>query len=283
MSPSQAWAIARQAVTAWNDDYAPSMGAALSYYTLFSIAPLILIVVAVAGFAFGDDAARGEIFEQLAGLMGPQGAQAIEELLQRADQPGAGALAAISGTVALVLGATAVFGELQNALDRIWRAPARKQDKGWLNLVRSRLLSFGMVLAIAFLLMVSLVMSALLSALGEWWVLEAAASFALSTLMFALIYKIIPRVRIRWRDVWLGASVTAALFALGKVLIGLYLGRSAVASAFGAAGSLVAMMVWVYYSAQVFLLGAEFTRLAAAAKERTQDDFQRYGRTAASG
>jgi membrane protein len=281
MSPSQAWAIARQAVTAWNDDYAPSMGAALSYYTLFSIAPLILIVVAVAGFAFGDDAARGEIFAQLVGLVGPQGAQAVEELLQHANRPGAGALAAISGTVALLLGATAVFGELQNALDRIWRAPARKQDKGWLNLVRSRLLSFGMVLAIAFLLMVSLVMSALLSALGEWWALDAAASFVLSTLMFALIYKIIPRVRIRWRDVWLGASVTAALFALGKVLIGLYLGRSAVASAFGAAGSLVALMVWVYYSAQVFLLGAEFTRLAA--KERTQDDFQRHGRAAAPG
>jgi membrane protein len=282
MSPREGWALARQAVTAWNDDYAPSMGAALSYYTLFSIAPLILIVVAMAGFAFGDDAARGEIYEQLAGLMGPQGAQAVEELLQRADQPGAGALAAISGTVALVLGATAVFGELQNALDRIWRAPPRKQDKGWLNLVRTRMLSFGMILAIAFLLMVSLVMSAVLSALGDWWALDAAASFALSTLMFALIYKIIPRVRIRWRDVWLGASVTAALFALGKVLIGLYLGRSAVASAFGAAGSLVAMMVWVYYSAQIFLLGAEFTRLAA--KERTQDDdFRRHGRAAAPG
>ena len=281
MSPSQAWAIARQAVTAWNDDYAPSMGAALSYYTLFSIAPLILIVVAVAGFVFGDDAARGEIFEQLVGLVGPQGAQAVEELLQHANRPGAGALAAISGTVALALGATAVFGELQNALDRIWRAPARKQDKGWLNLVRSRLLSFGMVLAIAFLLMVSLVMSALLSALGEWWALDAAASFLLSTLMFALIYKIIPRVRIRWRDVWLGASVTAALFALGKVLIGLYLGRSAVASAFGAAGSLVALMVWVYYSAQVFLLGAEFTRLAAM--ERTQDEFRRHGQAPAPG
>ena len=281
MSPREGWALARQAVTAWNDDYAPSMGAALSYYTLFSIAPLILIVVAVAGFAFGDDAARGEIFEQLVGLVGPQGAQAVEELLQHANRPGAGALAAISGTVALLLGATAVFGELQNALDRIWRAPARKQDAGWLNLVRSRLLSFGMVLAIAFLLMVSLVMSALLSALGEWWALDAAASFVLSTLMFALIYKIIPRVRIRWRDVWLGASVTAALFALGKVLIGLYLGRSAVASAFGAAGSLVALMVWVYYSAQVFLLGAEFTRLAA--KERTEDDFRQYERIAARG
>ena len=281
MSPSQAWVIARQAVTAWNNDYAPSMGAALSYYTLFSIAPLILIVVAVAGFAFGDDAARGEIFEQLSGLVGPQGAQAVEALLQHANQPGAGAIAAISGTVALLLGATAVFGELQNALDRIWRAPVRKHDKGWLKLVRTRLLSFGMILAIAFVLMVSLVMSAVLSALGEWWALDAAASFALSTLMFALIYKIIPRARIRWRDVWLGASVTAALFALGKVLIGLYLGRSAVASAFGAAGSLVAMMVWVYYSAQVFLLGAEFTRLAA--EERTQHEFRQHGRAAAPG
>jgi membrane protein len=281
MSPSQAWTIARQAVTAWNNDYAPSMGAALSYYTLFSIAPLILIVVAIAGFAFGDEAARGEIFEQLAGLVGPQGAQAVEELLQHADRPGAGALAAISGTAALLLGATAVFGELQNALDRIWRAPARKEDEGWFKLVRARLLSFGMVLAIAFVLMVSLVMSAVLSALGEWRALDVAASFALSTLMFALIYKIIPRVRIRWRDVWLGASVTAALFALGKLLIGLYLGRSALASAFGAAGSLVVMMVWVYYSAQVFLLGAEFTRLSAT--ERMQDEFRRHARAPAPG
>jgi membrane protein len=281
MSPSQAWTIARQAVTAWNNDYAPSMGAALSYYTLFSIAPLILIVVAIAGFAFGDEAARGEIFEQLAGLVGPQGAQAVEELLQHADRPGAGALAAISGTAALLLGATAVFGELQNALDRIWRAPARKEDEGWFKLVRARLLSFGMVLAIAFVLMVSLVMSAVLSALGEWRALDVAASFALSTLMFALIYKIIPRVRIRWRDVWLGASVTAALFALGKLLIGLYLGRSALATAFGAAGSLVVMMVWVYYSAQVFLLGAEFTRLSAT--ERMQDEFRRHARAPAPG
>jgi membrane protein len=147
--------------------------------------------------------------------------------------------------------------------------------------VRARLLSFGMVLAIAFVLMVSLVMSAVLSALGEWRALDVAASFALSTLMFALIYKIIPRVRIRWRDVWLGASVTAALFALGKLLIGLYLGRSALASAFGAAGSLVVMMVWVYYSAQVFLLGAEFTRLSAT--ERMQDEFRRHARAPAPG
>jgi membrane protein len=175
MSPSHAWAIARQAVTAWNNDYAASMGAALSYYTLFSIAPLILIVLALAGFAFGDEAARGEIFEQLRDLMGAQGAQAVEELLQHANRPGAGAIAAISGTVTLLLGATAVFGELQNALDRIWRAPARRQETGWLKLVRSRLLSFGMVLAIAFVFMVSLAMSAVLSALGGWWILSRVA------------------------------------------------------------------------------------------------------------
>jgi membrane protein len=157
-----------------------------------------------------------------------------------------------------------VFGELQNALDRIWRAPARKQQSGWFSLIRTRLLSFGMILAVAFLLMVSLAMSAALAALGEWWALDLAASFLLTTLLFALIYKIIPRVRIRWSDVWAGAAVTAALFAVGKFLIGLYLGRAGIASAFGAAGALVAVMVWVYYSAQIFLLGAEFTKLKSA-------------------
>jgi membrane protein len=260
------WSLAREAVRAWSDDYAPSMGAALAYYTLFSIAPLLLIVIAVAGFAFGAEAARGEIFEQLSGLMGASGAQAIEDLLRSADRPGAGAIAMLAGIVTLLMGATAVFGELQNSLDRIWRAPARKQQQGWVNLVRSRLLSFGMILAIAFLLMVSLALSAVLSAIGEWRLLDMAASFALVTLLFAAIYKIIPRVRIAWRDVWVGAAVTAALFAAGKFLIGLYLGRSSVASAFGAAGSLVAVMVWVYYSAQIFLLGAEFTRLYAHAR-----------------
>ena len=266
MSPSEGWAIARQAVTAWNDDYAPSMGAALAYYTLFSIAPLLLIVIAVAGFVFGAEAARGEIFEQLAGLMGPAGAQAVEDLLRSADRPGAGTLALLAGVVTRLMGATAGFGELQNSLDRIWRAPARKEARGWLKLARSRLLSFGMILAIAFLLMVSLALSAVLSAIGEWRLLDTVASFVLITLLFALIYKIIPRVPIAWRDVWVGAAVTAALFAVGKFLIGLYIGRSSVASAFGAAGSLVAMMVWVYYSAQIFLLGAEFTRLHAHAR-----------------
>jgi membrane protein len=262
----------RQAVEAWSEDYAPSMGAALAYYTLFSIAPLLLIVIGVAGLVFGDDAARGEIFGQLRDLMGEEGAAAVERLLANASKPEGGMIATVTGTAMLLLGAMTVFGELQNALDRIWRAPARKTASGWWNLVRSRLLSFGMILGIAFLLMVSLVISALLSALGKFWGtifgggweavahgLDIAVSFAIVTLLFAVIYKLIPRVQVRWRDVWTGAAVTAALFAVGKFLIGLYIGKSSVASAFGAAGSVVVMMVWVYYSAQIFLLGAEFT------------------------
>ena len=269
------YSLFRDAVQAWIEDYAPSMGAALAYYTLFSVAPLLLIVIGVAGLVFGDDAARGEIFGQLRSLMGDEGAAAVERLLASADKPEGGALATLTGMAMLLLGAMTVFGELQNALDRIWRAPARKHASGWWNLLRSRLLSFGMILGIAFLLMVSLVVSALVSALGKLWGpslagwenaahwIDLLVSFTMVTVLFAMIYKLIPRVRIRWRDVWIGAAVTAALFAVGKFLIGLYLGKSSVASAFGAAGSLVVMMVWVYYSAQIFLLGAEFTWIYA--------------------
>ena len=272
MRARELWPLVKETLQSWSNDYVPSMGAALAYYTLFSIAPLLLIVIAVAGMVFGEQAARGEIFQQLEGLMGPQGAAAVQTLLQHADKPGGGGvIATVVGVVVLFLGAMTVFGELQNALDRIWRAPARKESRGWWNLLRTRLASFGMILAIAFLLMVSLVLSALVSVLGKLWgaafagwemiahLIDIGLSFALMTVLFALIYKIIPRVRIGWRDVWLGAAVTALLFALGKFLIGLYLGKSSVASAFGAAGSLVVMMVWVYYSAQIFLLGAEFT------------------------
>jgi membrane protein len=271
------FSLFKEAVDAWIEDYAPSMGAALSYYTLFSIAPLILIAVGVAGLAFGEQAARGEIFGQLRELMGDQGASAVERLLASADKPEGGLIATAAGIGVLLLGAMTVFGELQNALDRIWRAPARKKSTGWWNLLHSRLLSFGMILGIAFLLMVSLVVSAALSALGKLWgpafrdwetaahFIDVLLSFGMVTVLFAMIYKFIPRVRIPWRDVWVGASVTAVLFAVGKFAIGLYLGKSTVASAFGAAGSLAVMMVWVYYSAQIFLLGAEFTWVYAHA------------------
>src|SRR4051812_29935722 len=262
MDPRQAWRLARRAVDAWTQDYAPSMGAALSYYALFSIAPLLLIVIGVAGFFFGEQAARGEIFGQIAGMVGPDGAHAIENLVASARKPGSGLLAMIIGTALLITGASTVFGELQNALDRIWRAPARVSAKGWWKLLRTRVLSFGMILGIAFLLMVSLVVSALVSALGDWWglhVLDVGLSFALTTVLFAMIYKVIPRVPIAWRDVWVGAAVTAALFAIGKWLIGLYICRSSAASALGAARSLGNLMLWGYFSAPIFLLGAGIT------------------------
>lgn len=264
MDLRQGWGLALRAVRAWSDDYAASMGAALSYYALFSLAPLLLIVIGVAGYFFGEQAARGEIYGQIASLIGPDGARAIEGVVAAARKPESGILAMIIGTALLLTGASTVFGELQTDLDRIWRAPPQQQ-KGWWRVIRTRLSSFGMILAIAFLLMVSLVVSATVSALGNWsgHVFDLGLSFVLMTVLFALIYKILPRVRIAWSDVWVGAAVTSALFAAGKWAIGLYIGRSSVGSAFGAAGSLVVVMVWVYYSAQIFLLGAEFTRLYA--------------------
>lgn len=255
----------------WSADYAPSMGAALAYYTMFSIAPLLLIVISVAGLVFGEEAARGEIFHQLEGLMGAEGAQAVEGLLENANKPKQGIASTIAGGVLLLVGATTVFSELQSALDRIWRAPDRERSAGIWSLLRARLLSFGLILGLGFLMMVSLVFSAALAALGKWWgpvfggwapaahLVNQLLSFVLTTAVFAMIYKFMPRVRIEWRDVWIGALVTAFLFTVGKFLISLYIGKAGVSSSFGAAGSLVILLVWVYYSAQIFLLGAEFT------------------------
>lgn len=267
----QAWTLVKTSFSSWVDDYAPSMGAALAYYTMFSIAPLLLIVISTAGLIFGEDAVRGEIFGQLRGLMGEQGAEAVQSLLKSVSKPEEGAAGTIIGIVLLVIGATTVFGELQDAFDRIWRAPGKDKKGGIWALIRSRLLSFGVVLGIGFLLMVSLVFSAAAAALGKWWgplfsdieILATAVnfifSFAVTIVVFAMLYKFMPRVKIHWRDVWAGATVTALLFTVGKLLIGLYIGKSAISSGFGAAGSLVVVLVWVYYSAQIFLLGVEFT------------------------
>lgn len=266
--------LVKKAGSAWKDDYAPSMGAALSYYTVFSLAPLLLIVISVAGLVFGADAARGEIFGELSGLMGPQAAAAVEGMLASIRRPADSMTAGAVGTVVLLIGASTVFGELQDALDRIWRAPARIRGGLW-TVLRTRLLSFGMILGLAFLLMVSLVAGAAVAALGKWWggffsgwevalqAINATIGFALSTLIFAMIYKLMPRVRVQWRDVWMGAFVTSILFTVGKLLIGLYIGKSGIASGFGAAGSIAIVFVWVYYSAQIFLLGAEFTWMYA--------------------
>lgn len=266
-----AWGLLVQTAKSWLSDYAPSMGAALAYYTLFSLAPLMLIVIAVAGLLFGEDAARGEIATQLRALMGDGGARAVQDLLASVRQPTEGSLATALGVVLLFFGATTVFAELQDALDRIWRVPLRQRASGWLSLVRARLLSFGMILAIGFLLMVSLVFSAALATVGRlaepvfgaWYVLatitNSAVAFAMVATMFALIYKVMPRARVEWKDVWIGALFTAMLFGFGKFLIGLYIGRSGIVTGFGAAGSLVVILLWVYYSAQIFLIGAEFT------------------------
>ena len=270
-SGAEWWALVKRAVAAWIDDYAPSMGAALSYYTIFSLAPLLLIVISIAGLFFGADAVRGEIFGQLRGLMGDDAAKAIEGILASVSKPSEGIAASVIGVVVLLIGATAVFGELQDALDRIWRAPVRDKANGPWGFVQTRLLSFGMIFGIAFLLMVSLVLGAVMAALGKWWggvfggwamlaqIANTLVGFVLTAVVFAMIYKYMPRVRVRWDDVWLGALVTSVLFTVGKFLIGIYIGKSGVASGFGAAGSLVIILIWVYYSAQIFLIGAEFT------------------------
>lgn len=264
----------KDSILAWYEDYAPSMGAALSYYTIFSIAPLLVIVIAMAGLAFGAEAASGAIFEQLRGMVGDNGATAIQGLVKSASKPATSIIAAIIGVITLVIGATTVLGELQSSLDRIWRAPPSK-ERGLLLMLRKRVLSFGMILGLGFLLLVSLVLSAAIVAIGDWWgplfgklrwlieALNFVMSFGVVTALFAMIYKILPRVRIGWKDVWVGAAVTALLFTVGKFLIGLYLGSSGVTSGFGAAGSVIVLLVWVYYSAQIFLLGAEFTSIYA--------------------
>ena len=285
MSVKQIWGLVRASVAAWGEDYASSMGAALSFYTVFSVAPVLLITIAVAGLVFDTHAAQRAIASELGGLMGRDAAAAVEALLQSAHSPSGGLISTAVGVVALLIGASAVFGELQDSLNRIWRAQVPRPPGLW-RLVTERMLSFGMILGVGFLLIVSLVLSAAIAAFGEWWgsafsyqaiVLEAinfVLSLGVITLAFALIYKLIPRVSVQWHDVWIGAAVTALLFTVGKSLIGFYLGKAGVASAFGAAGSLIVLLLWVYYSAQIFLLGAEFTWVYAHAfgshRERPQ-------------
>lgn len=275
MNIRELWQLVKDTVDAWLDDFAPSMGAALAYYTIFSMAPLLLLLIAVAGYFFGADAARGQIVAELGGLMGEEGAAAVEGILKTASQPGESLVAIAVSVIMLFIGATTVFAELQSDLDRIWKTPVAKRPSGIWGLIRTRLLSFGMILGVGFLLVVSLVLSAGLAALGKWWepllrdwavlleILNFIVSFAVITAVFAMMYKVLPSVRVRWRHVWIGATVTAFLFTLGKYLIGLYIGKSGIASGFGAAGSLIVVLLWVYYSTQIFLLGAEFTQVYA--------------------
>jgi membrane protein len=261
----------RAALAWWRDD-ALRLGAALSYYTVFSLAPVLIVSVAIAGLVFGTEAASGRIVNQLGGLMGPEGASVIETLIQRAAlHSDSGWRATAIGVVTILIGASGAFGELKHALNRIWEVEA-PDGGGLLRLLKTRLASFSMVLAIGFLLLVSLVISAGLSALDEligsagdrlqplFSLLNLAISYGVVTSLFALIFRVLPDRRVEWRDIWPGAAAAALLFVLGKSAIGLYLGNTAVASVYGAASSLVVLLVWVYYSTQVLFLGAELTQ-----------------------
>jgi len=258
----------------WSDDHAARLAASLAYYTILSMAPLVVIAIAVAGFVFGKDAARGRVAAELGAVVGAQAAKGVEAIVANARAPAAGFVSTTIGVVVLLLGASGVFGELQASLNAIWGVEP-KPDRGIRGVVKDRFLSFTMVLGVAFLLLVSLVVSAALSAAGAflahslpagelvWQVLNFAISIAIVMVLFGLIFKVVPDVAIEWRDVWPGALVTALLFAVGKYFLGLYLGRSALSSSYGAAGSLVALAVWVYYAAQILFVGAEFTRAQA--------------------
>ncbi|KRA01253.1 YihY/virulence factor BrkB family protein [Achromobacter sp. Root565] len=276
MAIKEFYALVKQTVTNWLDDYAPSMGAAIAFYTVFSLAPLLIIVIGIAGFFWGREAAQGQLLDQVSALVGPEGGKAVESVVLGAQEPAQGIAATVISLVMLAVGATTVFSELQSALDRIWKVNAQKQSGIWA-LIRARPLSFGLILTLAFLLVVSLVVSTVLAALGSWlggdipgWgmllqAVNAAITLGILTLLFGMIYRFMPQVPVAWRDVWAGAFVTGVMFEIGKFLIGLYMAKASVASSYAAAGSLVIVLIWVYYAAQVFLLGAEFTRVNAEA------------------
>jgi membrane protein len=257
----------------WNEDNVPLLAAALAYYTVFSLAPLLLIAIAIAGAVFGEDAARGEIFAQLRGLLGAQAAAAVTSLIESANKPNSGGgIATIISVIILLFGASGVFGQLQMALNTIWEVKP-KPGRAVKSFIQSRFLSFAMVLVIGFLLLVSLILSAILAVISNYFnnfipgfvalgqVINFAISFAVITFLFAAIYKFLPDVKIPWSNLWVGAGVTALLFNIGKFLIGLYLGSSSVSSGYGAAGSLIVILIWVFYSAQILLFGAEFTQV----------------------
>ncbi len=269
-----AWELTRDTFNDWIDDNVPRLGAALAYYTLFSLAPMLVVAIAVAGLVFGQEAARGEIFLQLRGLIGPEGAKLVESLLQSVSKPSHGIIATVAGVFTFILGATTAFVELQSALNTVWEVQP-KPGAGVKGMLRDRVLSFGMLLGIGFLLLVSLAMSAGLSAFSTFMggrvpgfyylaqLLNLVLSLSIQTVLFAMMYKFLPDVKLAWRDVWVGAFVTSVLFTLGKFLLGFYIGSSSVTSGYGAAGSVAVLLLWVYYSTQILLLGAEFTQVYA--------------------
>ncbi len=264
----------KQAFTEFGDDKAQRLGAALAYYTIFSLAPLLLIAIAIAGMVFGREAAQGQIFGQLRGVFGPQAAAGVQEIVKSAAKPKSGTIATVVGIVTLLFGAAGVFGQLKDALNTIWNVEPKKTS-GIMTMLKDRFLSFAMVLGTGFLLLVSLVIDSGVAAAGHfvgsrlpggealWQGVQLVVSLGVVTLLFALIFRFLPDVHPAWRDVWFGAAFTAVLFVVGKFALGLYLGKSAVGSSYGAAGSLVVLLLWVYYSAQILFFGAEFTQVYA--------------------
>lgn len=266
--------VAKQTFSEYFADKAPRLGAALSYYTVFSLAPVLVLVISIAGLVFGNDAAEGRIVGELQGLLGTESAQVIQTMLAKANDRGGGVVSTVVGFALLLVGATGVLIELQDAINTVWKV-APKPGRGIKGIIRERLLSFGLILSFGFILLVSLILSALLAGMGSMmsrfipgWVvvgylLNYAVALGIMTALIALIYKVLPDVKIAWRDVWFGALATSVLFQLGKFAIGMYVGKASVGSPFGAAGSLAVLLVWVYYSSQIILLGAEFTRVSA--------------------
>ena len=276
LHPGQLWRLLKETFTAWSNDKVPRHGAALAYYTVLSLVPLLVVIIAMIGLIFGQEAAQGYILEQIGSLVGPQSAEAIKDMIQRANQPTTGIVATLVAAATLLAGASGVFAQLQDSLNSIWGVKP-KEGRGLWGLIRDRFISVGALLGTGFLLLVSLVLSAALSAFGKWFggwlpapefvlqVLELVISLVVITGLFALMFKVLPDARVAWSDVWVGAALTSFLFTIGKFAIGLYLGKSDVGSAYGAAGSLVILLVWVYYSAQILLFGAEFTQVYANA------------------
>lgn len=268
------WQLIKETANGWDEDNVARLAASLAYYTLLSIAPLIVLAVSVTGLAFGEEAARAHISGEIAGVVGAGAAESIQAIAANAKAPGSGIFGLIFGVTVLLFGASGVFGELQSALNTVWDV-APKPGRGIWGIVKDRFFSFTLVLGVAFLLLVSLVVSAALTWVGKafesslpggaivWQVLNFGISFAVVTALFALMFKKLPDVEVQWRDVWVGAAVTAGLFTIGKFGLGLYLGSAGVSSAYGAAGSVVALVIWVYYSSQVMLVGAEFTEAYA--------------------
>jgi membrane protein len=275
MNLKDTFAILKKTASDWMEDQAPTLGAALAYYTVFSLAPLLIISIAIAGLIFGQEAAQGQIFEQLRGLLGEESGKAMEEMVQSAGaKPASGVVATIIGVVTLLFGASGVFGQLQTSLNTIWEVEP-KPGRGIWGILRDRILSFGFILVIGFLLLVSLVLTAGIALVAQWFggmfpgmealaqILNFVLSIGLITLLFAMIFKFLPDAKIAWHDVWIGAFITAVLFTIGKFALGLYLGKSGVGSSYGAAGSLIVLLLWVYYSSQILFFGAEFTQVYA--------------------